>query len=100
MTETAEFTFINAVREVTDVYVDLIFEDSKYNVYDIKFTLPVRTFKKLNVITDESVNPESSIMNKSSLKRLGIPEGAEFVVHVKAKKPIVVVGKKPAAYYA
>ena len=98
--ETAEFTFINAIWDTTEVSVDLLFEDSKCDVFDIKITLPAKSFKKLNVITDESVNPENSIMNKESLKKLGVPEGAEFVVHIRADKPIVVAGKKPAAYHS
>ena len=99
MRNTAEFTLINSVWDTTDVYIDLIFEDSSKNVSDIKLTLPARAFKKLNIITDESINPRNSIMNKASLENRGVEEGVEFVVHIKAKKPIVVVGKKPAAYY-
>ncbi len=98
--ETAEFTLINSIWDTTDLFVDLIFEDSKYDVFDIKITLPARSFKKINVITDESVNPENSIMNKQSLKKLGVPEGVEFVVHIRASKPIVVAANKPAAYHS
>jgi hypothetical protein len=99
--ETAEFTFINSVWNDNTVHVDLLFEDLSDNVSDIKFTIAGRTFKKMNILTDESVDADNLISNKSSLKKKGgVPEGKEFIVHIKSKHPIVVSGKKPAVYHS
>ena len=98
--ETAEFTFINSVWNDNTVHVDLIFEDASDDVADIKFTIAARTFKKMNILTDESVDADNLISNRISLKKKGgVPEGKEFAVHIKSKHPIVVSGKKPAVYY-
>ncbi len=97
----AEFTFINSVWEENTVYADLIFENSDNNVVNIKFTIPKRSMKKLNILTDESIDPDNIVLNRMSLKkRGGVPDGVEFTVHIKTKKPIVVSGKKPAIYYS
>ena len=99
--ETAEFTFINSVWSDNTVHVDLLFEDAADNVADIKFAVPARAFKRLNILTDESVDPDNLISNTISLKKKGgVPEGKEFVVHIKAKYPIVVSGSKPAIYHS
>ncbi len=99
--ETAEFTFINTVWDDNTVLVDLIFEDPENNVADIKFTVPARAFKKMNILTDEAVDPDNIVSNKISLKKQGgVPEGKQFAVHIKSKHPIVVSGKKPAVYHA
>lgn len=99
--ETAEFTFINSVWDNNTVHVDLLFEDKADYVADIKFDIASRSFKKMNILTDESIDSDNLISNRSSLeKKGGVPEGKEFAVHIKAKHPIVVSGKKPAAYHS
>jgi hypothetical protein len=98
--ETAEFTFINSIWSDNTVLVDLIFDDMKYYVSDLKFVISQRSFKKINIITGEGVDLENAEGNESELKKQGgVYEGKEFAVHIKSKKPIVVSGKKPAVYY-
>lgn len=99
--DTAEFNFINAVWDDNVIRADLLFEDTAKNVADIEFTVPSRATKRLNILTDESVNPDNIPQNTVSLKkRGGVPDGATFAVHIKAKKPIVVSWKKPAVYFS
>ena len=88
-----------ALSEAAQIFIHLLFEDTALTVEDIKFTVPPKCFKKMNVITDESVNPEASKMNKLSLLRKGVPEGVPFAVHIKSDFPIVVVGDRGAVYH-
>ena len=95
-----EFTVINPIHEAAQIFVDLIFEDSKNNVNNIKITVPKTSFMRVNLMNPEQADPDAIHGNKRSLARKGIPEGVEFAVHFKANMPVVIKGKLAPDYYA
>jgi len=96
--EDCSFTVINPINERAVIFADLIFEDSKNSVNSIKIEIPKHSFKKINLMNPEDADPDALARNPSSLSKKGIPDGAEFVVQFKSNMPVVIVGKKEAAY--
>ena len=98
--DSCEFTVINAIKEEAVIYADLIFEDSSQNVLNIEIKVSASSFKKINLLDSQTANPDALYFNRDSLTKKGVPEGAEFAVHFKANMPVVVIGKKSAAYHS
>jgi hypothetical protein len=98
--DTCEFTIINAIREDAVIFADLLFENSSNTVFNIKITVPKISFKKVNLLDCENADPDALYFNRDSLAKKGIPEGAEFAIHFKANMPVVIIGKKSAAYHS
>lgn len=93
-----DFTVINPIWSDATVYCDLLFEDSKSAVDNIKITVPKKAFKRINLMNPDDADPEALYYNPSSLGKKGVPDGVEFVAHFKADRPIIITSKKPAAY--
>ena len=98
--DSCDFTIINSIREEAEIYADLLFENSSNLVLNIKINVPMLSFKKLNLLDGENADPNALYFNRDSLVKKGIPDGKEFAVHFKSNMPVVIIGKKPAAYHS
>lgn len=96
--DNCDFTIINPIWSDATVYCDLLFDDSKIAVENIKITAPKKAYKRINLMDPADADPEALYYNPNSLGKKGVPDGGEFVAHFKSNKPIIITAKKPAAY--
>lgn len=92
------FTILNTTHKISDVWIELFFEDRERNIRYIKTQIRGLFTKRINIVGDD-VDGDALYFNWMSLKEKGIPENAYFSVRFLCETPIVVSHKNHKATY-
>ena len=92
------FTVLNTTHKISDVWIELFFEDRERNIRYIKTQIRGLFTKRINIVGDD-VDGDALYFNWMSLKEKGIPENTYFSVRFLCETPIVVSHKNHKATY-